>query len=39
MHPKAMSEIDNYRTKGRLGVGGTKTGGEIKYSLILSNVH
>ena len=37
MYPKAMSEIDRYRSKGRPGVGDTKTGGDNKYSLILSN--
>ena len=28
MHPNAMSETDRYRSKGRPGVGGTKTGGD-----------
>ena len=32
-----MSEIDKYRS-GRPGVGGTKIGGESKYSLIFLNV-
>ena len=30
MHPKAMSETDKYRRRGRPDVGGTKTGGESK---------
>ena len=34
MHPKAMSETDKYRSRGRPGVGGTKTGGEMRHSLI-----
>ena len=32
-----MSETDKYRRSGRPGIGGTKTGGESKYSLIFSN--
>ena len=39
MHPKAMSKTDKYRSEGRPGVGGTKIGGDNKYSLILSNAH
>ena len=37
MHPKAMSETDKYESRGRLDVGGTKTGGERRYSLTLSH--
>ena len=36
MHPKAMYEIDKYRSKGCLGIVGTKTGGEKRHSLIFS---
>ena len=36
MHPKAMSETDKYRSKGHLGIGGTKTGEEMRHSLIFS---
>ena len=39
MHPKAMFEIDKYRSKGQPGVRGTKIGADKKYSLILSNAH
>ena len=39
MHPKAMSEIYEYRSRGRPNVGGTKTGGEKRYSLIFSKAH
>ena len=37
MHHKAMYETDKYKSKGQPGVRGTKTGGDNKYSLILSN--
>ena len=37
MHPKVMFDIDKYKSKGQLGVGGTKIGGDNKYFLILSN--
>ena len=37
MQPKAKFETDKYRSKGRPGVGDTKTGGDNKYSLTLSN--
>ena len=37
MHPKAMSETDKYRSKGRPSVEGTKIRGDNNYSLILSN--
>ena len=30
MHPKAMSETDKYRSKGRPGVGGIRTKGDKK---------
>ena len=33
MHPKAMSKIDKYRSRGHPGVGGTKTGGEMIHSI------
>ena len=33
MHPKAMSKIDKYRSRGHPGVGGTKTGGKRRHSL------
>ena len=36
MHPKAMFETDKYRSRGCLGVEGTKTGGERRHSLIFS---
>ena len=36
MHPKAMFETDKYRSRGCPGVGGTKTGGERRHSLIFS---
>ena len=36
MHPKAMSEIDKYRSRGSPGVGGTKTRGERRYSITFS---
>ena len=36
MHPKAMFETDKYRSKGRPDIGGTKTGGERRHSLIFS---
>ena len=36
MHPKAMSETDKYRSKGCPGIGGTKTRGERRHSLIFS---
>ena len=36
MHLKAMSETDKYRSRGRSGVGGTKTGRERRHSLIFS---
>ena len=39
MQPEATSETDKYRSKGRPGVEGTKTGGDNKYSLILSYAH
>ena len=35
MHPKAMSETDKYKSRGRPGVGGTKTRGESKKFLNL----
>ena len=34
---KAMSKTGKYRSKGQPGVGDTKTRGDNKYSLILSN--
>ena len=37
MHPNATFKTDRYKSKGRPGVGGAKTGGDNKYSLILSN--
>ena len=37
MHPKAMSKTDKYRSKGLPGIGDTRTEGDNKYSLILSN--
>ena len=36
MHPKAMSEMDKYRSRGCPDVGGTKTEGERRHSLIFS---
>ena len=38
MHPKAMLENEKYRSRGRPNVGGTKTGGERRYSLTFSKV-
>ena len=39
MHPKAMSETDKYRSRGHPGMGGTKTGGERRHSLIFSKAY
>ena len=39
MHPKAMSKTNKYRSRGLPYVGGTKTGGERRYSLIFSKAH
>ena len=36
MHPKAVSKTDKYRSKGLLGIGGTKIGGERRHSLVFS---
>ena len=36
LHLKAMSKTDKYRSRGRPSVGGTKTGGEMRNSLIFS---
>ena len=39
MHPMTISDIDKYRSKGRPGVGGTKTEEERRHSLIFSKAH
>ena len=36
MHPKAMSKTNKYKSKGCLGIGGTKIGGERRHFLIFS---
>ena len=36
MHPKAIYKTNKYKSKGRPGIGGTKTGGERRPSLIFS---
>ena len=38
MHPMAMFDTDNYRSRRRLGVGSTKIGEERRHSLIFSKV-
>ena len=36
MHPKTIYKTNKYKSKGRPGIGGTKTGGERRPSLIFS---